>query len=60
MEKYGVSCKCVEGHPDMNGMIKQGNGDLKCGSCGRIYGSVKLADQIRLKETDSSPVKEQP
>ena len=58
MEKFGVSCKCVEGHPNMDEMIKQGNGDLKCGDCGRLYGSIKLADQIQLKENDSAPVKD--
>jgi hypothetical protein len=58
MEKYGVSCKCVEGHPDMDGMTKLASGDLKCGSCGRVYANVKLKDQIQLKEKDASPVKD--
>jgi len=61
VEKFGVSCKCVEGSPNMDGMTKLANGDLKCGDCGRVYGHVKLKDQLTVKEKDASaPVKEQP
>jgi hypothetical protein len=50
MEKYGVACKCVDGHPDMGGMTKLANGDVKCGTCGRVYAHLKLVDQINLQE----------
>lgn len=55
MEKFGVACGCAQGEPKMGEMTKLGNGDLKCPHCGATFGSVKLADQVKLKELPSKP-----
>lgn len=55
MEKFGVACGCAQGQPKMGEMTKLAGGDVQCPHCGAKFGSLKLADQVTVKELPGKP-----
>ena len=57
MEKYGVACKCAEGSPPADGMVKLADGTLQCKDCGRVYklDRLQLKDEIRVEDRGMKP-----
>ena len=57
MEKYGVSCKCVQGDPDPKQLTKLADGNVKCAQCGRIHklDTIHLKDEVQLEDKSSKP-----